>query len=113
MDLGVAPNHPFAILSRAVWVAPSAVPIAADLWYLRRTSAPSVFYDLPRRRDVAALHRRAVRALILGYGSQGSIRSSTPSDCVAQVPHSCGPVVTPLARSSFPLEQITPPSHGA
>ncbi|HWO20814.1 MAG TPA: hypothetical protein VNO30_18735 [Kofleriaceae bacterium] len=36
MDLGVAPNHPFAILSRAVWIPPGALPIQADLWYLRR-----------------------------------------------------------------------------
>lgn len=45
MDLGVAPNHPFAILSRAVWATPSPVPTQADLWYLRRPTATSVVHD--------------------------------------------------------------------
>ena len=44
MDFGVAPNHPFGILSRAVWVTPNPVPVQADLWYLRRTGA-SVVHD--------------------------------------------------------------------
>lgn len=37
MDFGVAPSHPFGILSRAVWVTPNPVPVQADLWYLRRS----------------------------------------------------------------------------
>jgi hypothetical protein len=44
MDLGVAPNHPFGVLSRALWATPSSVPIEADLWYLRR-SGGSVLHD--------------------------------------------------------------------
>jgi hypothetical protein len=42
MDYGVAPNHPFGILSRAVWVPPSPLPITADLWYLRRIGPGTV-----------------------------------------------------------------------
>lgn len=39
MDIGVAPAHPFALLSRATWAnPPGGLPLAADLWYLRRSA---------------------------------------------------------------------------
>lgn len=44
MDIGVAQSLPIAALSRAVWQGGSPLPLAADLWYLRRLPDGSVLH---------------------------------------------------------------------
>jgi len=56
MDFGVAPNHPFGILSRAVWATPNPVPVQADLWYLRRAGGAVAHEPLETAYFLGALN---------------------------------------------------------
>lgn len=56
MDFGVAPSHPFGILSRAVWLTPNPVPVQADLWYLRRAGGAVAHEPLETAYFLGALN---------------------------------------------------------
>ena len=56
MDFDVAPNHPFGILSRAVWATPNPVPLQADLWYLRRAGGAVALEPLETAYFLGALN---------------------------------------------------------